>query len=59
MRRAPRLPLLPRVWELCETITGHDAADVALAEILGTAVLTADARLARAPGPRCPMELLV
>jgi len=30
---------------------------VALAEILDAALLTADARLAAAPGPRCEMEL--
>jgi len=32
---------------------------VALAEVLGAPLLTADARLAEAPGPRCAIELLV
>ena len=36
----------------------HHAAYVALAEALSATLLTADARLARAPGPRCPVEVL-
>lgn len=47
--------LLGRIWELRENLSGYDAAYVAVAEALGTPLLTADARLARAPGPRCPM----
>jgi len=57
LRRARHLPLLPRIWELRENVTSYDAAYVALAELLGVALLTADARLARAPGPRCAVEL--
>lgn len=50
-------PLLPRVWELRD-LTEYDAAYVALAEALGVALITADARLARASGARCPVEVL-
>ncbi|MGD9696996.1 MAG: type II toxin-antitoxin system VapC family toxin [Thermoleophilia bacterium] len=56
--RAPHGPLLARVWELRENLTVYDAAYVALADLLGVALLTADGRLARAPGVPCPVELL-
>jgi predicted nucleic acid-binding protein len=36
----------------------YDAADVALAETMDVVLLTADARLAGAPGARCEVELL-
>jgi predicted nucleic acid-binding protein len=45
--------LLHRVWELRDNISAHDASYVALAELLGCPPVTADARLARAPGTRC------
>jgi len=57
LRRARHLPLLPRIWELRDNVTSYDAAYVALAELFGVTLLTADARLARAPGPRCVVEL--
>lgn len=57
LRRARHLPLLPRIWELRDNVTSYDAAYVALAELLDVTLLTADARLARAPGPRCAVEL--
>jgi predicted nucleic acid-binding protein len=50
--------LLARIWELRDNVTPYDAAYVALAELLDTTLLTADARLASAPGPRCRIELL-
>ena len=56
--RAPHLPLLTRCWELRENLTVYDAAYVALAEALGTTLLTADSHLASAPGPRCRIEML-
>ena len=39
-------------------MTAYDAAYVALAEELGCELLTADARLAQAPGPRCAIRVL-
>jgi predicted nucleic acid-binding protein len=51
-------PLLARAWELRETVRGWDAMYVALAEALDVALLTADGRLARAPGPTCRIEVL-
>lgn len=58
LRRAPHLPLLERCWELRENLTVYDAAYVALAEVLDVVLVTADARLAKAPGPLCKIELL-
>ena len=49
---------LGRVWELRHTVTPYDAAYVALAEHLGCALLTAEARLSRAPGVRCAVTVL-
>ena len=53
MRRAPHRPLLQRCWELRQAVTVYDAAYIALAEALGSVLITADARLSRAPGIRC------
>ena len=45
-------PLVPRVWQLRETMTAYDATYLALAEALGepggALLLTTDARFARA-----------
>lgn len=59
VRRVPHLRLLARCWELRPNLSVYDAAYVALAEALQLPLLTADARLARAPGTRCEVELLV
>ena len=58
LQRAAHLDLLPRVWALRDNLTPYDAAYVALAEQLDVPLLTADARLAGAPAPTCPIELL-
>lgn len=44
-----------RIWELRHTVTPYDAWYVAVAELLDAPLATLDARLARAPGPRCRM----
>ncbi len=56
-RRAPHRPLLPRCWELRDNLTIYDAAYVALAEAMNITLLTGDQKLARAPGPQCPIEI--
>lgn len=56
--RAPHAPLLGRCWQLRDSVTVYDAVYVALAEALGVPLVTADARLARAAGPRCVIEVL-
>lgn len=50
--------LLNRVWELRENVSAYDACYVALAELLDCSLLTADVRLARAPGTRCPITVV-
>ena len=51
-------PLLERCWDLRAILTVYDAAYVALAEVLDATLVTADSRLAAAPGARCPIEVL-
>ena len=58
LHRAHHLPLLRRCWELRDNVTVSDASYVALAELLAATLLTADSRLARAAGPRCPIDIL-
>jgi predicted nucleic acid-binding protein len=50
--------LLDRIWELRETVRAWDAAYVALAEALDATLLTLDARLAGASGPRCRIDVV-
>ncbi len=54
----PTAPLLRRSWQLRDNLTAYDACYVALAETLGRSLLTADTRLARAPGARCTFEVI-
>ncbi|RZT59738.1 putative nucleic acid-binding protein [Microcella alkaliphila] len=51
----PTIPLLSRVLELAHNVSAYDAAYIALAEELGAPLMTADGRLARVPGVRCPV----
>lgn len=57
IERVDHVRLLDRCWELRENLTIYDAAYVALAEALDVPLLTGDRRLARAPGPRCTIEV--
>ena len=50
--------LLERAWELRENVRAWDAVYVALAEALDATLLALDARLGRAPGLACPVEIL-
>lgn len=50
--------LLGRVWELRDNLSAYDATYVALAEALESPLMTADGRLARAPGPRCTISVV-
>jgi predicted nucleic acid-binding protein len=58
LRRAPHRPLLDRIWELRHSVTSYDAAYVALAEALNAVLITADAKLARAPRTKCEIEVV-
>jgi predicted nucleic acid-binding protein len=50
--------LLERVWQLRDNLTAYDAGYVALAEALDCSLVTADARISRAPGIHCPVTLV-
>lgn len=51
-------PLLPRIWQLRENLTPHDAAYVALAELTGAILLTGDERITAAPALRCEVRIV-
>jgi len=51
-------PLLGRVWQLRANLSAYDAVYVALAEELGCGLVTADSRIAAAPGARCEVTVL-
>ena|SRR5579871_1471253 len=55
--RYPHLVLLPRIWQLRHNFSAYDAAYIVLAERLGAAIVTRDARLASASGHAAPVEL--
>jgi predicted nucleic acid-binding protein len=54
----PTAPLLRRAWELRPNVTAYDGCYVALAEALEVPLVTADGRLANAPGLRCTVEVV-
>ena len=58
LERHPHEPLLDRVWALRGNLTAYDATYVALAEALGSVLLTCDAKLAHAPGVGRRAELV-
>jgi predicted nucleic acid-binding protein len=58
VERYATLPFMRRAYELRANVTAYDAAYVALAEVLGCELLTADRRLAGAPGLQCPIRVL-
>ena len=58
MSRHPTFPLLHRVWQLRDNLSAYDASYVALAEALDCALVTADARIARAPAIDCSVTVV-
>jgi predicted nucleic acid-binding protein len=58
VERVPAIRLVRRAFELRANVTAYDAMYVALAELLECELLTADKRLAKAPGARCAVRLL-
>lgn len=58
MLRYPVHALLDRVWALRDNLSAYDASFVALAESLDCTLVTADGRLAEAPGIGCPVSVM-
>lgn len=58
MTRYPVFAILERIWALRANVSAYDASYVALAELLGCALLTADGRLSRAPGLNCVVTVV-
>jgi len=58
IERHAHLELLPRIWQLRDSLTAYDAAYVTLAEALDAPVLTCDAKLGRAHGHRARIEVV-
>jgi len=58
LRRYGAVGCITRLWELRENLTAYDATYVALAEALACELVTADGRLARAPGPTCAITVV-
>lgn len=46
----------PRVWELRQNLSCYDASYVALAELIGAALVTLDGRIRGAPHLRCAVS---
>jgi predicted nucleic acid-binding protein len=57
--RYPHTPLADRIWELRHALSAYDAAFVALAEALGSPLVTCDGRLARSAGHSATIELML
>ena len=57
--RHAHFDLLTRSWKLRDNVTAYDAMYVALAEALGATVVTCDTPLAKAPGHRAHIEVIV
>lgn len=56
--RYPHEPLVDRIWDLRHNLTAYDATYIALSEALGAPLVTADRRLAGAPGTRARVILV-
>jgi predicted nucleic acid-binding protein len=50
--------LIDRMWQVRDNISAYDAAYIAAAEALACSLVTCDARLAKANGPRCEITVI-
>ncbi|HEX4003737.1 MAG TPA: type II toxin-antitoxin system VapC family toxin [Candidatus Acidoferrales bacterium] len=58
LNRYPRDLLIPRIWELRETLRAYDGAYVALAELLDAPLVTCDGKIASASGHHARIEVI-
>ena len=58
LHRHGHIPLLSQIWGLRDNLSPYDAAYVALATALDAPLVTADRKLAAAPGLTCAVELI-
>ena len=58
LERYPHRPLRRRAWELRANVSFYDGLYVALAELTGCPLVTADAKRAAAHGPTCAIEVV-
>jgi predicted nucleic acid-binding protein len=59
LHRHAHLDLLTRSWKLRDNVTAYDAMSIALAEALDATVVTCDTPLAKTPGHRAHIEVVV
>jgi predicted nucleic acid-binding protein len=59
LHRHAHLDLLTRSWKLRDNVTAYDAMYIALAEALDATVVTCDTALAKTPGHRAHLEVIV
>lgn len=50
--------LIPRMWQLRQSVSGYDAAYIAAAEVFSCPLITGDARLSRCTTTRCVIEVV-
>jgi predicted nucleic acid-binding protein len=59
LHRHAHLDVLHRAWKLRDNISAYDAMYVALAEVIEAPIITCDSPLAKAPGHRVRVEVVV
>jgi len=58
LHRASHQGLIARCWELRDSLSVYGASYIAIAEMLGTTLVTTDVRMSRAPKIMCSVEVL-
>jgi predicted nucleic acid-binding protein len=58
IERLAHLDLLPRIWQLRDSLSAYDAAYVALTEALSASLLTCDTKLGRSHGHGARIEVV-